>query len=197
MKAAALDELITLLGRLPGIGERTATRLAFHLLRAQPSYRETLARSLQRLSDIVFCKTCRTVADRSVCSICESHVRNHRQICIVEKASDIYAIERLNIYRGTYFVLHGLLSPMEGIGPDDIAIPQLLERANRESVEEVILALNPTVEGDVTVSYLVQKLQSPTRSVTRLAAGLPVGSELEYADQMTLGKAFEGRSPIR
>ncbi len=197
MKSAALDDLIALLSRLPGIGERTATRLAFHLLRTQPSYRESLARTLHRLSEIVFCKSCRTVSDKAVCNICDSHVRNRKQICVVEKASDIYAIERLNSYRGTYFVLHGLLSPMEGITPDDLNLSQLAERVEKDEVEEIILALNPTVEGDVTSAYLVRQFSKPGRSLSRLASGLPVGSELEYADQMTLGKAFEGRLTIR
>ncbi len=197
MKSAALDDLIAYLGRLPGIGERTATRLAFHLLRTQPSYREGLARTLQKLSDIVFCKSCRTVSDRAVCLICESHVRNHKQICIVEKASDLYAIERLNTYRGTYFVLHGLLSPMDGITPEDLSLAQLEKRLEDDRVDELILALNPTIEGDVTSSYLVRQFTKDGRTISRLAAGLPVGSQLEYADQMTLGKAFEGRLTIR
>ena len=197
MKSAALDDLIALLARLPGIGERTATRLAFHLLRSSPQYREGLARSLQRLSEIVFCKSCRTVTDRAVCAICESHVRNRKQICIVEKASDIYAIERLNLYRGTYFVLHGLISPMEGISPEDLSITQLTQRVLEDQAEEIILALNPTVEGDVTSAYLARQFTKPGCVVTRLASGLPVGSELEYADQMTLGKAFEGRLNLR
>jgi recombination protein RecR len=124
-------------------------------------------------------------------------VRNRKQVCIVEKASDIYAIERLNLYRGTYFVLHGLISPMEGISPEDLSITQLTQRVLDDQAEEIILALNPTVEGDVTAAYLARQLTKPGCVVTRLASGLPVGSELEYADQMTLGKAFEGRLNLR
>lgn len=197
MKAAALDDLIAHLSRLPGIGERTATRLAFFLLRSKPQYREGLARSLEKLSQIVLCSNCRTVTEKNPCLICESPVRDHRLLCVVEKASDIYSIERVGSYKGVYFVLHGLLSPLEGIAPEDLGLQKLFERVQELQPEEIIFALNPTVEGDATAAYLSHVLTKTGISMTRLASGLPTGSELEYADQITLGKAFEGRTRLR
>lgn len=197
MSSGPIDELIAHLSRLPGVGERTATRLAFFLLRSKPQFRSGFAQALNRLSEIVLCRQCRTLTQQNPCSVCASPIRNHKLICVVEKASDIYPIERLNAYRGVYFVLHGLLSPMEGIGPEDIGLHQLTERVQNQGPDEIILALNPTVEGDATSSYLVKLLEKSRTEVTRLASGLPIGSELEYADQITLGKAFEGRTRVR
>ena len=197
MKTAALDDLIAHLSRLPSIGERTATRLAFYLLRAKPQFREGLARAIERLQDIVLCSQCRTVTEQNPCAICSSHVRQQKHLCIVEKASDIYSVERLGSYRGKYFVLHGLLNPMEGVGTEDLGLQRLMERFENDRPEEIILALNPTVEGDVTSSYLLRLLTPLQIPISRLAAGLPIGSELEFADQITLGKAFEGRTRLR
>jgi len=129
--------------------------------------------------------------------MCESPVRNFRQLCVVEKASDIYPIERMGSFKGRYFVLHGLLNPMEGTGPQDIGLPKLVESVQEHKPEEVILALNPTVEGDVTAAYVSRLLLGSETKISRLASGLPMGSELEYADQITLGKAFEGRTLLR
>lgn len=197
MRTAAIDDLIAHLSRLPGIGERTATRLTFHLLRAKPQFREGFASALRRLSEIVLCSGCRTVTDRNPCAICSSPVRKHKVICVVEKPSDIYSIERLGSYKGCYFVLHGLLNPMEGIGPEDLGISYLMDKLISDRPEELILALNPTIEGDVTSSYLVKALGAQNIQISRLASGLPIGGELEYADQITLGKAFEGRTRLR
>lgn len=197
MKTAAIDEVIRHLSKLPGIGERTATRLAFYLLRAHPQFRQGLATAIDGLTRVSFCSSCRTVTEESPCRICASPVRKSGQLCVVEKASDIYSIERLGSYSGRYFVLHGLLSPMEGIGPEDLGFDFLLEKLRQERPEELILALSPTVEGDATAGYLTQKLNALGIPLSRLASGLPMGSELEFADQITLGKAFEGRIKLR
>jgi len=192
-----LDDLIHHLSRLPGIGERTATRLAFHLLRANPSFRGGLNQAIEKLSHIHLCSECSTVTDRDPCAICSSPVRKASQICVVEKPSDIYPIEKLHRFHGRYHVLHGLLSPMEGVGPQDLRIPQLLQRLQKNPPDEVILALSPTVEGDTTSHYLVNQLKNYPLEVSRLASGLAVGSDLEFADQITLGKAFEARTRLR
>lgn len=193
-----LDEVIQHFSRLPGIGDRTATRLAFHLLRAHPQFREGLAQSLQRLSEIHFCKECSTVTERPLCAICSSPVRHLKSLCVVEKPSDIYSLEKLNRFHGRYHVLHGLLSPLEGIGPQDLKISALLERLQRSPLpDELILALSPTIEGDATAQYIVKQLQNYPLTVTRLASGLAVGTSLEFADQISLGKAFEARLVLR
>lgn len=192
-----LDELILHLSRLPGIGERTAARLAFHLLRANPQFREGLCRSIAGLERVHLCSECATITEQDPCSICSSPIRNRRALCIVEKPSDIYSLEKLNRFHGLYHVLHGLLSPMEGLGPSDLKIPQLLERVRKFEFEEIILALSPTVEGDATSQYLFKQLQTEFNQITRLASGIAIGTDLEFADQITLGKAFEGRMRLR
>lgn len=197
MRSPALDDLIAHLNRLPGIGERTATRLAFHLLRARPQFRQALVQSLEGLNEIILCHECRTVTEKSPCAICSSPVRKSQQLCIVEKASDIYSIERLGIFSGKYFVLHGLLSPMEGIGPEDIGFSNLAERLKSLNPTEVILALSPTVEGDATSQFIAKRLKALDCDVTRLASGLPIGGELEFADQITLEKAFHSRFSLQ
>ena len=194
--ANPIHELIERLSRLPGIGERTATRLAFHLMRSPVAFREGLASSIERLSQITFCSECSTVTDQNPCSICTSHVRRHDIICVVEKPSDIYSIERIHSYQGVYHVLHGLLSPMEGIGPSDLHIAQLQKRIQETNPRELILALSPTLEGDATSAYLVKQVAGPNLLISRLAAGLAIGSDLEFADQITLGKAFEARTRV-
>jgi len=195
MSAGPIDDLIAHLSRLPGIGERTATRLAFFLLRATPAFREGFARSIQGLSQIHLCSNCSTVTDTDPCNICRSHLRDTHLICVVEKPSDIYSIERLHSYQGTYHVLHGLLSPLEGITPADLRLSQLFGRISESPPRELILALSPTVEGDATAAYIVKQLSGKT-SLSRLASGLPIGSDLEFADQITLGKAFEARTSV-
>lgn len=191
-----LDELIQHLSRLPGIGERTATRLAFFLLRMNPNFRAGLARSLEQLSEIHLCSDCLTVTERNICSICSSPIRNRRLLCVVEKPSDIYSIEKINRYQGLYHVLHGLLSPMEGVGPNDLKVPQLMSRLQNSDFDEVILALSPTVEGDATSQYLARQLSTTGIKLSRLASGLAVGTDLEFADQISLGKAFEARARL-
>jgi recombination protein RecR len=196
MGAGPLDDLISHLSRLPGIGERTATRLGFYLLRANPGFRAGLVNALTDLAKIHLCSQCSTVTDKDPCSLCTSPIRKHDLVCVVEKPSDIYTIERLHSYHGVYHVLHGLLSPMEGIAPSDLRIPQLLKRVAENPPTEIILALSPTVEGDATSSYLVRQLAANDIPMSRLASGLPIGSDLEFADQITLGKAFEARTRL-
>lgn len=192
-----INDLISHLSRLPGIGERTATRLTFHLLRTPIQFRDGFARALAGLSSIHLCSICSTVTADDPCSICTSPVRSQRLICVVEKPSDIYSIERLQSYRGLYHVLHGLLSPMEGIGPSDLRMQQLFDRIRKEPTDEIILALSPTLEGDATASYIVKQLTALNCPISRLASGIAIGSDLEYADQITLGKAFEARTVVR
>jgi recombination protein RecR len=191
-----INELIEHLSRLPGIGERTATRLAFHLMRSPAAYREGLAGSISRLAEIHLCSICSTVTDRDPCSICTSHIRRHDIICVVEKPSDIYSIERMHSYQGVYHVLHGLLSPLEGVAPSDLRIAQLQKRIQENPLKELILALSPTIEGDATSSFLVKQLSATQLTISRLASGLAIGSDLEFADQITLGKAFEARTRV-
>jgi recombination protein RecR len=192
-----LDDLIQHLSRLPGIGERTATRLAFHLMRAHPNYRRGLSQSIERLEAIRFCSECFTVTEANPCRICSSPVRNPNTLCVVEKPSDIYSIEKLNRFNGRYHVLHGLLSPLEGVGPSDLKIQPLLDRLVHKTYEEIIFALSPTVEGDATCQYLTRLVGERAVSLSRLASGIAVGSDLEFADTITLGKAFEGRMRVR
>lgn len=198
MKAAPLEDLISHMSRLPGIGERTATRLAFHLLRAKPQYRESFAQALRNLDSMLLCSLCRNVTEQSPCKYCSSPIRSGEVLCVLEKASDIFAVERLGRFKGHYFILHGLLSPLEGVSPEDLGLERLLKRLQDLQPTEVIFALNPSVEGDTTAAYLTKVLRPKTSAkLSRLATGLPTGSELEYADQITLGKAFEGRTELR
>ncbi|RME88512.1 MAG: recombination protein RecR [Anaerolineae bacterium] len=191
-----LQRLITALERLPGIGPKTASRLAFYLLRAPEEVSQELASALADLKErTALCQECFhiTEAGRERCEICSDEQRDGSVICVVEDALDVLSLERTGAYHGRYHVLHGLLSPIEGIGPEDLRIRPLLERVKRGGVEEVILATNPSLEGDATALYLRQQLQPLGVRVTRLALGLPVGGDLEYADQNTLLRALTGR----
>ena len=194
-----LQKLINAFERLPGIGPKSASRLAFFLLRADASFSGDLAEALTGLKDkVAFCTECFniTTAGRQLCEICESAERDASLLCVVEEALDVLALERTGGYPGKYHVLHGVLSPIEGIGPEDLKISALLERVARGGVKEVILATNPSREGDTTALYLQQQLQTYQLRVTRLARGLPVGGDLEYADQHTLLRALSGRQEM-
>lgn len=194
-----LQKLIHAFERLPGIGPKSASRLAFYLLRADPSISEELAEALTRLEDKVsFCEECFniTMAGRERCEVCESPNRDEGVICVVEEALDVLALERTGGYFGRYHVLHGVMSPIEGIGPDDIKIQPLLERVARGGVKEIILATNPSMEGDTTAMYIQGQLEGLDLRITRLARGLPVGGDLEYADQNTLLRALSGRQEM-
>ena len=194
-----IQNLVSALERLPGIGPKTASRLAFYLLRAPEEISNQLADALTDLkTKIAFCQVCFniTTAGRERCEICESGQRDGTVICVVEEPLDLLAMERIGTYRGKYHVLQGVLSPIEGIGPDDLKIKPLLERIQRGGVQEIILATNPSMEGEATAQYLHPRLQILGVRVTRLARGLPVGGDLEYADEGTLSRAIEGRRDL-
>lgn len=194
-----IQKLINAFERLPGIGPKSASRLAFFLLRADASFSDDLAEALTGLKDKVsFCEECFniTMAGRERCEVCESSKRDDAVVCVVEEALDVLALERTGGYYGKYHVLHGVLSPIEGISPDDIKIRPLIERVARGQIKEIILATNPSMEGDTTAMYIQQQLESYDVRVTRLARGLPVGGDLEYADQNTLLRALAGRQEM-
>lgn len=194
-----LQNLITAFERLPGIGPKSASRLAFFLLRAPEDLSRQLAEALIALKqDTAFCPDCFNImlAGRERCEICESRARDESVICVVEEPLDVLALERVGAYQGKYHVLHGVLSPIEGIGPDDLKIKPLLARVAQGAAKEIILATNPSMEGDATALYLLQQLAPLGVHVTRLARGLPVGGDLEYADQNTLLRALSGRQEM-
>jgi recombination protein RecR len=194
-----IENLINAFSRLPGIGPKTASRLTFYLLRAPEEMSRDLAEALHALkTSTAYCQSCFniTVAGRSECEICASPERDESELCVVEEPLDVLALERTSGYQGRYHVLHGVLSPIEGIGPDDLRIHELLERIRKGGVREVILATNPSMEGDATAMYLQQRLQPLGVRVTRLARGLPVGGDLEYADPNTLLRALAGRQEM-
>src|SRR3990172_3403010 len=195
----SLQSLINALERLPGIGPKTASRLAFYLLRAPDDISQDLASALANLkANTAFCQECFNIteAGRERCEVCESSQRDGTLVCVVEEALDVLALERTGGYQGKYHVLQGVLSPIEGIGPDDLKITQLLSRVANGEVKEVILATNPSMEGDTTALYLQTQLKGSGVHVTRLARGLPVGGDLEYADQNTLLRALSGRQEL-
>ena len=194
--------LIESLGRLPGIGPKTAQRLTYHLLRAPDAEARALAAALIDVRDkVVFCERCFNIADQELCAICRDGSRDQRRLCVVEEPLDVLALERTAEFKGLYHVLHGAISPIDGIGPDRLRIRELLERADEAArdgtpFEEVILATNPTLEGEATAMYLAERLESVVGSVTRIARGLPVGGDLEYADEVTLIRALQGRRAV-
>jgi recombination protein RecR len=189
--------LIDALQRLPGIGPKTAQRLTFFLLKRPVEEVRELAEALTAVKDrIVYCQTCFNVTDQDPCRICADPARDGRLLCIVEEPNDLLAMERTGEYRGRYHVLLGALSPLDGIGPEELKIRELLARLDAGGVQEVILATNPNVEGEATALYLARLLRPLALRVTRIARGLPVGGDLEYADQVTLSKALEGRREI-
>jgi len=189
-----VQELIDELGRLPGIGPKSAQRIAFHILQTESFDVSRLAEVLIEVRDKVrFCTICGNVTESETCSICRDPRRSPATICVVEEAKDVVAVERTREFKGLYHVLGGAISPIDGIGPDDLRIRQLLQRLSDGVVTEVIIATDPNLEGEATATYLTRLLQQPNLRVTRLASGLPVGGDLEYADEVTLGRAFEGR----
>ena len=194
-----IRKLINAFERLPGIGPKSASRLAFYLLRAPEDVSQDLSEALNGLKDkIAFCEECFNIteAGRMRCEVCENPKRDSSLICVVEEALDVLALEKTGAFNGKYHVLHGVLSPIEGVGPDDIKIKPLIERVARGGVKEVVLATNPSMEGDATALYLQQQLRPYRIQVTRLARGLPVGGDLEYADQNTLLRALSERQPM-
>jgi recombination protein RecR len=191
---SAIDDLTSELARLPGIGRKTALRLTYHLLKQPPEQSRRLADALQTLSDKVRpCSRCFNLTEEELCQICRDPRREGAVICVVEDAADIGAIERAGEYRGQYHVLGGRLSPLDGVTPDDLTIPQLLRRVDDGGVREVILATNPSLEGEATALYVQRQLAASGVSVTRIARGLPVGGDLEYADGVTIAQALSAR----
>ncbi|WP_210480353.1 recombination mediator RecR [Naasia sp. SYSU D00948] len=194
MYEGIVQELIDELGRLPGIGPKSAQRIAFHIVQTQNFDVQRLGKLLLEVREKVrFCADCGNVADQERCNICRDPRRNRSLICVVEEAKDVVAIERTREFRGLYHVLGGAISPIDGVGPEDLRIRELLQRLADGSVEEVIIATDPNLEGEATATYLSRLLRTMEMRVSRLASGLPVGGDLEYADEVTLGRAFEGR----
>ncbi len=193
----AVTRLIEAFARLPGIGPKTASRLTYYLLKDTSDEAGLLADALRDLkASTVFCATCFNMADASPCAVCTSDARDGSLLCVVEEPLDVQAIERTREYKGRYHVLHGAISPMDGVGPDDLRIRELIDRVAAGSVREVILATNPSLEGENTAMYVQKKLAGLGVRVTRLARGLPVGGDLEYADEITLARALAGRSEM-
>ncbi|MEY3473149.1 MAG: hypothetical protein RLY22_652 [Actinomycetota bacterium] len=196
MYEGVVQELIDELGRLPGVGPKSAQRIAFHLLQTEDDLAERLARVLIEVKERVrFCEICGNVSEQEKCNICRDERRSRTSICVVEESKDVQAIERTREFRGLYHVLGGAISPIEGIGPDQLRIKELMTRLSDPNIQEVIIATDPNLEGEATATYLSRMLASLGITVTRLASGLPVGGDLEYADEVTLGRAFSGRRP--
>ena len=200
-----LDRLVALLSKLPGIGKKSASRLVYHILDTDPSYARALAAELQGLHEAIKrCSRCGSFTESDPCPICTDPGRDHTLLCVVERAQDVRVIDESREFRGLFHVLGGLIAPLEGINPGDLSIGQLLERIRNEGIREVILALNPTIEGDTTALYIQRFLKEKMTSnpqagssgqleISRLASGLPVGGDLEYADRLTLSRSFRGR----
>ena len=194
MYADAVQQVIDELGRLPGIGPRSAQRLAFHILESDPVDVERLTTAIVEMrSRVRFCSRCFNIAEDDLCGICADARREGSVLCVVEDPRDVVALERTAEFRGRYHVLGGSISPIDGVGPDQLRIRELLARLGDEEVVEVILATNPNIEGEATAMYLARLLEPLGVEVTKIASGLPVGGDLEYADELTLGRAFEGR----
>ena len=193
MLSPAVETLVAQLTRLPGIGQRTAQRLAFHLLQVGKDEALALAAAIEEVKERVrFCRECGNLTEDEVCAICLDARRDHSLICVVEQPVDLVSLERTHEYRGLYHVLGGALSPLDGVEPEHLRIAELLQRVDRNGVHEVVLATNPNMTGEATAAYLADRLRGRVR-VTRLASGLPVGGDLEYADEVTLGRALAGR----
>lgn len=193
----SLNELINQFSRLPGIGKKTAQRLAFSILEQPPERAKQFAEALVNAREkIHFCKVCQSLTDLEVCSICSNSQRDRSIICVVEDPKDVMAFERTREFSGVYHVLHGVISPLDNVGPDDLKIKELMTRLAGGEVKEIIMATNPTVEGEATASYISRLVKPMGVKVTRLAYGVPVGADLEYADEYTLARALEGRNEI-
>jgi recombination protein RecR len=197
MYEGAIQDLIDALGRLPGIGPKSAQRIAFHILQADSEIADSLVDAVRTVKDRVkFCTDCGNVSEEEQCRICRDPRRDPSKICVVEEPKDVIAIERTREFRGKYHVLGGAISPIDGIGPDQLRIRELIQRLSDSTITEIILATDPNLEGEATATYLARLIKPMGISVSRLASGLPVGGDLEYADEVTLGRAFEGRTTL-
>lgn len=197
--SALIENAVNEFARMPGIGKKTALRLVLHLLKQDPAQVQQFSEAIARMrQQIKFCKLCHNVSDEDICSICSSHSRNKGIVCVVENIRDVMAIENTQQYNGLYHVLGGIISPIDGIGPDQLNIHSLVERVQQQGINEVIMALSPTIEGDTTIYYLSKKLQLPDIPVkiTTIARGIAFGGELEYADEMTLARSITNRLPL-
>ncbi|MDP8978337.1 MAG: recombination mediator RecR [Actinomycetota bacterium] len=197
MYEGPVQDLITELGRLPGVGPKSAQRLAFHLLSAEPEEARRLARAILEAKERVrFCRRCFNVSEQEECRICRDARRDAHVLCVVEEPRDLQAIEKTAEFRGRYHVLGGAISPIDGVGPERLHVRELLARLEAEDITEVVLATNPNIEGEATASFLARQLKAIGVPVSRIASGLPVGGDLEYADEVTLGRAFAGRRTL-
>lgn len=197
MYEGAIQDLIDALGRLPGIGPKSAQRIAFHILQSESETAAALVDAIRTVKERVkFCTECGNVSEETQCRICRDPRRENTSICVVEESKDVIAIERTREFRGKYHVLGGAISPIDGIGPDQLRIRELMVRLSDSQVTEIILATDPNLEGEATATYLARLLKPLGLKVSRLASGLPVGGDLEYADEVTLGRAFEGRRTV-
>ena len=199
MYPESLNRLIKQLSMLPGIGQKSATRLAMYLIKDNRELAENLALTLLEVKEKVrLCKICFNVSEKEICDICSDHHRDTHVICVVEGPADQAAIEESGAFKGRYHILHGVLSPLNGIGPEDIRINELLERIEKEDIKEVLIATNPTTQGEATAIYIAKQLRkkNPALNITRIASGIPFGGDLKYADRMTLEKAIQNRSAI-
>ena len=192
-----LENAVNEFAKLPGIGKKTALRLVLHLLKTDPEKVENLGEAVIRMrKEIKFCQRCFNVADADICSICANSMRHQEIICVVENIRDVIAIESTQQFSGTYHVLGGIISPLDGIGPDQLAIEPLLHRIQKEKTEELIFALNPNIQGDTTIYYIQKKLAGAPIRITTIARGIAFGGELEYADELTLGRSLQNRMPV-
>lgn len=198
LSSQLLENAVAELSKLPGIGRKTALRLALHLLRQEESTAVALGESVIRMRrEICYCEKCHNISESAICPICGDARRDHSTVCVVENVKDVLTVESTGAHRGLYHVLGGLISPIEGIGPTDIEIDSLVSRVAQEGIEEVILALSPTMEGDTTSFYIYRRLEDQPVKVSMLARGLSIGNELEYTDELTLGRSIQNRIPFR
>lgn len=192
-----LESAVNEFAKLPGIGKKTALRLVLHLLKQEPEEVTNFSETISKMrSEIRFCQRCHNVSDSNTCSICSNPMRRQQLICVVETIRDVIAIESTQQYSGTYHVLGGIISPLDGIGPDQLTIESLVDRIKKENTEELIFALNPTIQGDTTIYYIQKKLQGVNVRVTTIARGIAFGGELEYADELTLARSISNRLPV-
>lgn len=192
-----IEDAVNSFSSLPGIGKRTALRLVLHLLKQDPNFTSSFTANISKMrEDINFCQTCNNISDQDLCNICSNDKRNHGLICVVEDIKDVMAIENTQQFNGVYHVLNGLISPMDGVGPNDINIEKLIDRVNEGNVEELVMALSPTIEGDTTIFYISKQLKDKAVKLTSIARGISFGSELEYTDEITLGRSISNRLPF-
>lgn len=195
--SSLLENAVNEFSRLPGIGKKTALRLVLHLIRQDAGAVQVFGETVMKMrQEIKFCQRCCNISDGDICSICSNSMRKQELVCVVENIRDVIAIESTQQYNGTYHVLGGIISPLDGIGPDQLNIELLLNRVRKESVQELIFALNPTIQGDTTIYYIQKKLQPHAINITTIARGIAFGGELEYADEMTLARSLQNRVPV-